>query len=144
MKLSLSKKQYLNKIKTNQLDLFKTIGKNNSVLIFGAGRLGRKFLTKLQKNGIIVKAVIDENKLLRGSKINNIEVIPVKHAKKYTDLPVVIASILYGNEIYKLLKKNNFKYIYTPYYLNLINPKFFSTPQISNMFESVFTYKNKP
>lgn len=143
MKLSLSKKRYFNKIKTSQLDLSKIIGKNNSVLIFGAGRLGRKFLTKLQENGIIVKAIIDNNESLWGSKMSNIEVIPVKNAKKYTDLPVIIASILYGNEIYKLLKKNHFKHIYTPYYLNLINSKIFSIPQISNMFESVFNSKNQ-
>lgn len=119
------------------------IFKEKQVVIFGAGRLGLEYSNTLKKNKIKVISFIDNNKNLNKIKFNGIPVIDINDArKKYRDYPVIIASTLYGNEIYKILKSNSFKYIYPLYYLN-IKSKLFEVPDFKGVFNSLFVKQNQ-
>lgn len=114
------------------------------VLIFGAARMGRVFLSNLKKKGTPVLAFIDNNKKIQGSKAQGVKIISFREAQReYLSSPVLIASLLYETEIYNLLRKANFKNVYPLVYLNLINPDIFVSPEYHNTFNSLFVNKNQ-
>ena len=88
------------------------------VVIFGASIVGRAIQKILKQHKIGIEAFVDNNPDLIGKKVQGVPVISFKDLKKkYFSFPVIIASIIYEYEIYNLLVKNKFHYIYPLAYL---------------------------
>jgi FkbM family methyltransferase len=139
----IKEKLYYQKLLSKKYLSIKKIFSNDKVVIFGAGRLGMSFANNLKKINVKVVSFIDNNKNLKGKIIDGIPVVSINSAiKKYQKYPIIIASVLYGNEIYELLKKNKFMYIYPTYYLN-IQSKTFDAPGFNGVFKSFFIKKNQ-
>jgi len=138
------KNYYKKRIQSEYPDPSLIFRKKKPVLIFGAARMGRVFLSNLKREGISVLGFIDNNKKIQGSKIDGVKIISLREAQsKYRLYPVLIASLLYETEIYNLLRKANFKNIYPLVYLNLIRPDIFVSPEYHNTFNSLFLNKNQ-
>lgn len=86
----------------------------NKIYIFGAGELGRK--AKEYYGGEKIKAFIDNNTALYGSKIDDISVIGLDEYKKDTNSLIVIAvNAIHREEIKKQLEESgitNYKFFF--------------------------------
>jgi len=117
------------------------LNKRKPVIIYGAARLGRIFLSQLKTHQIKVAGFIDKNTRLQKNKIDGIPVYSLKQARnKFLLNPIIVGSVLYENEIRKVLIKAKFKNIYTPYLLNIVMPKIFSVSEYRQVFK-LFTSK---
>lgn len=137
------KTYYLNQIR-HHYPIAELIFKHKKpVVIFGAARLGKKYLSMLQSQSIPVLAFIDNNKALQGKVIESIPIQSVRVAKrKYRNTPVLVASQLYETEICELLRRNKFKNFVPFSVLNLIKPHLFKSPEYDKIFDSVLDAKN--
>ncbi len=138
------KKYYYNSILNKFKYSFFDLAKRKPIVIYGAGRLGRYFFYQLKKKKLNIAGFIDRNRDLIGTKISEKPILSLKAARnKFLSNPIIVASILYENQISKLLLKTNFKYIFTPYLLNIVYPKIFFINEYNQVFEKFTDKKNQ-
>ncbi|MCL4338826.1 FkbM family methyltransferase [Patescibacteria group bacterium] len=117
--------------------------RNIPCVVFGAARMGKIFVENLQAKNIKVSAIVDNNPKLHDRKIGEAKIISFVTAKKlYLATPILVASLMYESEIYSLLKKAGFKYIYPLGYLNILYPDIFISSEYENTFNSLFSKRN--
>lgn len=108
----------------SKIDRDFSIYRKNQVYLFGASAAGAKVKTILEKNGIHVRGIVDNDEKKRGSKFYGTGVISFSDfaaiSKKEQDLIVQIAST-YEREIAEQLEKNGIRnYIfYTEFVLRI-------------------------
>src|SRR3990167_11466017 len=121
MKNNLTLKKLFSKPKTEYIRLlykrfpgFSEIFRDHApVVILGAARMGKMFLSNLKKKRIPVVAFIDNDRLVQGSYIDEVPVLSVKQAKQqYRDYPVFIASLLYESVLFDDMRRHGFRKIY--------------------------------
>lgn len=138
------KKYYQQKIFKLHPNVEYIFSKKRPVIIWPSAHLGQQFESKLRQHNIKSAAFVDSSKEFENKKINNIEVYSPSFAYRHYSLnPIIIASVLYGHEIFKSALKQGFKYIYSPYFLYLVKPLIFSIPYYHKMFDSLFIKKNQ-
>ena len=109
------------------------------VVIFGASIVGRAIQKILKQHKIGIEAFVDNNPDLIEKKVQGVPVISFKDLKKkYFSFPVIIASIIYEYEIYNLLVKNKFHYIYPLAYLEYKYPRIFYYRKYHDYFKAFF------
>lgn len=78
------------------------------IIIFGAGLYGRKTKKNLDCcKKYNIKAFCDNNKGICGQNIDGIQILTVEDAIKDSNSIIVVASRLYGSEMYEQLKRMN-------------------------------------
>lgn len=141
---SLGKEYYQDQIKGKFPDFSRIMDKKNPVIIYGAGRMGKIFKDNLLKNNINTLVFADSNVGLWGSKIDGIKIIsPDELKKNYYNFPILVASLLYETEIYEMLLKMQFPFVYPICFLNYSNPDIFVVPSYLNKFSSLFKPHNQ-
>jgi len=113
------------------------------VVIYGAGKMGRLFKTNLIKRGIKVLAFVDSNPKFWGKDIDGIKIISPRRLKKYSDKPVLIASLIYETEIYEKLRHMQLPFVYPLCFLNYLYPDIFISAEYWQKFNSLFSPKNQ-
>jgi len=84
------------------LEEIKSLIKERDVYIWGGGFLGRSIKRCFERNGLLIKAFCDSDSKLKGTKIDNIEVIsPYKVLDNITNknIFIIIASMRHRKEI---------------------------------------------
>ncbi len=138
------KKYYLDKVISSSPDISLIFKKKKPTLIFGAARLGQAILTILRKNRIKVVFFIDNNPKLKGKLISGVPVAPLnKIPTYYRSNPVIIASIPYIKEMYRLLTHRRYRHIYTIFHLTLAKPRIFFNQAYYRLFADLFVKKNQ-
>lgn len=152
MRSNLTLKKLFSKPKTEYIRLlykkfpgFSEIFRDHSpVVILGAARMGKIFLSNLRKKRIPVIAFIDNDRLVQGSSLDGVPVLSVKQAKQqYQDYPVFVASLLYESVLFDDMRKHGFRKIYPLCLTNIFYPSVFASPEYEGTFDVLFSDKNQ-
>jgi FkbM family methyltransferase len=91
----------------NQFDILSS-PYSNSIILFGAGQLGKKTLNGLRELGIEPIAFIDNNNDLWGKSVDNLDVLsPSNAAKKYGKSAVFVMTIWRANSSHRQAHTRN-------------------------------------
>ena len=109
--------------------------KENKVVLYGAGQAGHVLGLALPQNGIEVLAYVDSYK--KGQYLSLPIITLDDYIKEFSDVPIVISTARYSDEIEEQLKINSIKTIVKLPHEYLINPHSFSSlPDAKELMEA--------
>jgi len=118
--------------------------RKHPVVIYGAKVMGQDFLLKLRARSIPIHAFCDGNRDLWGSYIGGVKVIsPQELGRMSRRTPILIASLIYQNEIHDILSRKGFRLRYPISFLNHKFPDIFIALLYKNTFHSLFSTHNQ-
>jgi len=118
-------------------DIVSSVFSRGPVVIFGAARMGRAFLDTLRSNGVEVAAFGDNAREKWGADIEGVNVIdPETLRARHRTTPVLIASLLGENEMYRQLTGAGFTSVYPLSVLHHARPDVFVAPYLDGAWES--------
>ena len=119
------------------VDSVSAIFSGGPVVIFGAARMGRAFLDTLRSNGVEVAAFGDNAREKWGADIEGVDVVdPDTLRARHRTTPVLIASLLGENEMYRQLTGAGFTTVYPLSVLHHARPDVFVAPYLDGAWES--------
>lgn len=111
---------YIQKSKTilDEIDrsLMAILEGNQELIIWGAGQLAMKLLVETRLKSAKIAAIVDNNPILQGRKLNGIRVCSPAKAKSYRE-PILITSMLHQRSIIGMIR-NTYKMDNPVYCLN--------------------------
>lgn len=135
---------YLDALDRKYPDFDQVMDKKLPVVIYGAGRMGEKFLYNLQKLGIAAQAFADGNAARWGQQLAGVDIVdPTTIKARYGSAAVLIASLLYESEIEAKLYALGTDHIYPLRYLNLKHPDIFISPEYEGESAALFDEANR-
>jgi len=141
---AISKHDYERKIDKAFPDPSYIFDRKHPVVIYGARVMGQDFLSKLRERSIPVHAFCDGNRDLWGSYIGGVKVLsPQQLGRMSRRTPILIASLIYQNEIYDILSRKGFTLVYPISFLTHKFPNIFICARYKDIFNSLFSERNQ-